>query len=156
MQQRNTHFGLSLFIAIILGTIIFIFYDFFTETDDQQTLKQNGIILAQRLAPIGKVYLEGDINIAKTAKTNNKPQPNPRSAQQIYKNSCAACHDTGIAAAPKLGNKPDWVDRKKRGIAELIKVAIVGKNAMPPKGTCSDCSDKELEEVVKYMINSLK
>jgi len=54
--------------------------------------------------------------------------------------------------APKFGNQADWAPRVKRGIADLVKVAIAGKGAMPPKGTCMDCSDDEIKAAIEHMI----
>jgi cytochrome c5 len=55
-------------------------------------------------------------------------------------------------SAPKTGNKADWAPRVKRGIVDLVKVAISGTGAMPPKGTCMDCSDDELKAAIEHMI----
>ena len=39
----------------------------------------------------------------------------------------------------------------KGGLDGLVKSAIAGLNAMPPKGTCSDCSDDELRAAIQEM-----
>jgi cytochrome c5 len=79
-----------------------------------------------------------------------------RTGQQVYESICKACHGTGISGAPKFGDKV-WVQlEKKEGIKELVKDAIKGERAMPPKGGCTDCSDDEVRAAVKYMIDSAK
>ncbi|MGD8631304.1 MAG: c-type cytochrome, partial [Gammaproteobacteria bacterium] len=35
--------------------------------------------------------------------------------QQIYQSSCQACHATGAAGAPKLGDKEAWAPRIAQG-----------------------------------------
>ena len=55
--------------------------------------------------------------------------------QKIYQTSCQACHATGAANAPKLGDKEAWAPRIATGIDALLASAIKGKNAMPPKGS---------------------
>ena len=75
-----------------------------------------------------------------------------RSGEELYKAACAACHDTGAADAPKLGDKAAWAPRIKLGLDGLVKSATAGKNAMPPKGG-SDASDKEMVRVVSFIAN---
>jgi cytochrome c5 len=79
-----------------------------------------------------------------------------RTGQQVYESTCKACHGTGISGAPKFGDKV-WAQlEKKEGIKELVKDAIKGERAMPPKGGCADCTDNEVRAAVKYMIDSAK
>jgi cytochrome c oxidase cbb3-type subunit 3 len=76
-----------------------------------------------------------------------------RSGKEIYA-KCQGCHNVGVAGAPKYGDKVAWAPRIKRGVDDLLKVAKAGKGAMPPKGTCFDCSDAELKAVIQYMMES--
>lgn len=72
-------------------------------------------------------------------------------AEGIYNTKCMACHATGAANAPKLGDKEAWAPRIATGKDALLASAINGKNAMPPKGACMDCSDEDLAAVIDYM-----
>ena len=76
----------------------------------------------------------------------------PRSGEQVYNDSCLACHATGAAGAPKLGDAAAWAPRIAAGMATLVGNAIKGLNAMPPKGLCMSCSDAELEAAVEYIV----
>ena len=79
-----------------------------------------------------------------------------RTGKQVYESVCIACHGTGAAGAPKFGDKV-WVElEKKEGLKELVKDAIKGERAMPPKGGCTDCSDGEIRSAVRYMIDAAK
>jgi cytochrome c5 len=71
----------------------------------------------------------------------------------IYNTKCMACHNTGVAGAPKLGDKDAWAPRIAAGKDAMLANAINGKNAMPPKGTCMDCSDDDIAAVVDYMVS---
>ena len=51
-----------------------------------------------------------------------------------------------------LGDAAAWEPRIAQGIDTVYDHAINGFNAMPPKGTCADCSDDEIKAVVDYMI----
>lgn len=75
-----------------------------------------------------------------------------RSGEDLYKAACSACHDSGAAGAPKLGDKVAWAPRIKRGLNGLVKSATNGKDAMPPKGG-SDANEKELTRAVIFMAN---
>jgi len=73
--------------------------------------------------------------------------------QQVYQNTCQACHATGAAGAPKVGDKAAWAPRIATGMDALVASAINGKNVMPPKGTCTSCSDEDLKAAVEYMVS---
>lgn len=96
-----------------------------------------------RIAPVARVEM---------AAASVGAAAGARSGEQIYKGACAACHDAGVANAPKLGDKGAWAPRLALGLDGLLKSAIVGKNAMPPKGG-SDASDTELARAIVYLAN---
>jgi cytochrome c5 len=73
--------------------------------------------------------------------------------QKIYQTSCQACHATGAAGAPKLGDKEAWAPRIATGMDAMLTSAINGKNAMPPKGACMSCSDADLKAAIEYMVS---
>lgn len=73
--------------------------------------------------------------------------------QKIYQSTCQACHTTGAAGAPKLGDKEAWAPRISQGMDVLVANAISGKNAMPPKGACGSCSDDDIKATVEYMVS---
>jgi len=77
----------------------------------------------------------------------------PKSGEEIYNGSCMACHATGAAGAPKLGDVALWAPRIATGIDAMLAVAIKGKGAMPPKGLCMACSDEELQSAIEYMVS---
>lgn len=75
--------------------------------------------------------------------------------KKVYAAACAACHDTGAAGAPKLGDKAAWAPRIKQGTDALYNSALKGKGAMPPKGG-SGASDAEVKAAVDYMASAAK
>jgi len=98
--------------------------------------------IKKRLAPIGAVYLEGE-KVAVAAPTG------PRSGEQVYQAACFACHGTGALGAPKSAD--DSAPRIAKGKDTLLDHAINGFNAMPPRGTCMDCSDDEISAAIDFM-----
>ncbi|WP_235075901.1 c-type cytochrome [Marinomonas profundimaris] len=77
-----------------------------------------------------------------------------RSGEQTFNTYCIACHMSGVAGAPRFGNHEDWQPRIDKGLDTLLKDAISGFRAMPPKGLCFDCSDDELKHAIEYMIDN--
>ncbi len=76
-----------------------------------------------------------------------------KSGENIVKVACAACHATGAAGAPKIGDNAAWAKRLGLGLNGLLQSAIKGKGAMPPKGGTADLSDYELARAIVYMAN---
>lgn len=77
-------------------------------------------------------------------------------AETLYGQACAACHDTGAANAPKLGDKAAWEPRLAKGNDVLLDHAINGFNAMPPKGGAMHLSDGDIGGIVEYIVQSSK
>ena len=75
--------------------------------------------------------------------------------EALYKQVCMTCHATGIANAPKFGDKAAWAPRVQQGIPTLVQNAIKGKNAMPPKGG-SSAPDADIRAAVEYLVNAAK
>jgi cytochrome c5 len=69
----------------------------------------------------------------------------------IYASTCAACHEAGVAGAPKKGDAAAWAPRKAGGLDALVASATAGKGAMPPKGGATQLSDDEFRAVVQYI-----
>ena len=77
-------------------------------------------------------------------------------AETVYMASCFACHSTGAAGAPKVGegNAEAWAPRLEKGMDAVVANAINGLNTMPPKGLCFTCTDDDLAALVEYMVDS--
>ncbi|WP_096668757.1 c-type cytochrome [Polaromonas sp. AET17H-212] len=75
--------------------------------------------------------------------------------EALYKQACIACHASGVAGAPKFGDKAAWAPRIQTGLDMLTASVIKGKNAMPPKGG-SSASDADIRAAVEYMVSAAK
>ena len=84
------------------------------------------------------------------------PVSDPAAGKALYDKSCAVCHATGVANAPKIGDKAAWAPRIAQGTATLYKHAIEGftgqHGVMPPKGGRTDLPDTLIEQGVDYMV----
>jgi cytochrome c5 len=98
--------------------------------------------VAKRIKPVAEVNMSGPAG--KVLKTG----------EEVYKSVCTACHATGIAKAPKFGDRRDWGPRLREGQKKLVQVALKGEGAMPPRGGAADLSDVEVERAVVYMTNA--
>ena len=76
----------------------------------------------------------------------------PRGADAILNQYCNVCHATGWNGAPLSGDPNDWQPRLTTGFDSLFKNAKQGINTMPPMGTCTDCTDEELEAAIRKML----
>ena len=76
--------------------------------------------------------------------------------EATYMMSCFACHSTGAAGAPKVGdgNSDAWGPRMEKGMDAVVANAINGLNSMPAKGLCFTCTDEDLAALVVYMVSS--
>ena len=75
--------------------------------------------------------------------------------EALYKQACIACHASGVAGAPKFGDKAAWAPRIQTGLDMLTASVVKGKNAMPPKGG-SSASDADIRAAVEYMVSAAK
>ncbi|MGH8161810.1 MAG: c-type cytochrome [Gammaproteobacteria bacterium] len=78
--------------------------------------------------------------------------------KSIWQAHCSVCHATGVAGAPKIGDKKAWAPiLAKTNMALLFEHAIKGfkgnRGFMPPKGGASNLSDDQVKAAVKYMVD---
>ena len=107
-----------------------------------------------QIAPVGTVKVAGKSASDGEAEAAAEAGAGAgRSGSDIYNNFCIACHGSGVAGAPKMGDKAAWAPRAGKGLDGLLETATNGLNAMPPKGTCADCSADELRGAIAYMLN---
>lgn len=80
-----------------------------------------------------------------------------RSGEAIYKKYCANCHQGGFVNSPVFGKKADWEDRLEKGKEALIESVRTGISpGMPKMGSCTNCTDEELENAVDHMLAALE
>ena len=125
-------FGIVLLVQLITGR----------PTADPAALTPDAV--AMRIQPVGRV----EFGAAAPAVV-----PGARSGEEIVKASCGACHVAGVANAPKIGDASTWANQLKMTLEALVKSAIQGKGAMPPRGGVADLTDLELARAIVFMAN---
>jgi cytochrome c5 len=76
--------------------------------------------------------------------------------KKVFEATCKACHETGVAGAPKFGDKAAWAPRIKLGSEALYTSALKGKNSMPAKGGNAALAFGDVKAAVDYMISKAK
>jgi len=118
--------------------------------------------VAERIQPLGQVYLSGDaINAEEPqvmAAEPAEPVATVLSGPQVYNEACNVCHGAGIGGAPKIDDPSLWTARIAQGNDTLYQHALEGYTGeygyMPPKGARMDLSDDEVRGAVDYMVET--
>jgi cytochrome c5 len=80
--------------------------------------------------------------------------------KSLFGTTCVACHGTGVAGAPKVGDKAAWSPRIAQGKDTLYKHALGGftgkSGMMPAKGGNAGASDDGVKAAVDYMVGLAK
>jgi cytochrome c5 len=116
--------------------------------------------VAERIRPVGDVYLPGEEHQADAPVVETAAEPEPvataMTGPQVYNSACIACHGVGVGGAPIVGDAAQWTDRLAQGMETLTRHAIEGYTGsagyMPPKGGRLDLSDDEVAGAVEYMV----
>ena len=98
----------------------------------------------KKSAPLLAIALCAGISTAASA------QP-LKTGEQVYQETCAACHATGLDKAPKFGDKRAWAPLIKEGQPVLTAHAWVGIRGMPPRGGRPDLGLEEFARAAAYM-----
>ncbi|KXS51938.1 MAG: cytochrome C5 [Marinobacter sp. T13-3] len=107
--------------------------------------------IRNRIEPVGDVCLQGE-DCGSAAPAPAAASSGPRSGQAVFDAACTACHSSGVAGAPVVGDAGAWGPRIDKGMDTLKNHALNGFNAMPARGACSDCSDEEIFNAIEYMV----
>ena len=83
-------------------------------------------------------------------------QADAKGGEEVYTTTCAACHATGVAGAPRYGNRADWTPRAKLGRDALAASVIKGKGAMPPKGGDPKLSESDVKNAVDHLLKAVR
>jgi cytochrome c5 len=168
-----------LVLGVLLGITIALFFiaNALAESELDINNRENPVAMTElekRLAPVGQVATDAP------AETSAAPAAAPAAVQvamapaaapapaapakvdgkAIYEQACAMCHGTGLAGAPKPGDKANWAPRIKQGTATLYDHAIKGftgaAGMMPAKGGRMDFSDDQVKAAVDHMVAASK
>lgn len=121
--------------------------------------------VSDRIAPVGDVRTTNDpapqpVQVAAAGADTQAKADGPVDGQAVYQQACFACHGTGAAGAPKMGDAAAWSQRIAKGMDTLFQHSIEGfqgeTGIMPPKGGRADLSDAQVKAAVEYMVSQSK
>jgi cytochrome c5 len=121
----------------------------------------------ERIKPFGQVAVAGEDNALLAIRPTAVPvagasAPAAASAEltdgkSVYESACVACHASGLAGAPRIGDAAAWAPRIAQGLATLENHAIAGfqgaAGVMPAKGGRTDLSDDAVRAAVEHMVS---
>ena len=125
----------------------------------RDSLLSNGLSVLDRIKPVGKIVMELPTEVAVT-NASISVGTFARDGAQVFNQSCAVCHASGIAGAPKLGDQVQWKSRLAKGTKLLYVSALEGMSSttgvMPAKGGNTSLSDTEVKAAVDYIVAKAK
>ncbi|MGD2074858.1 MAG: c-type cytochrome [Gammaproteobacteria bacterium] len=149
---------MSTFIGVLAGLVVIAVLFYVAAnlvTSEMVDEDHDGRIQArieENIRPVGKVNVGSAPAAAPAPAADSAAAAAQRSGEDVYTAACMACHASGVAGAPKVGDDAAWAARADKGMDALLNSAVNGLNAMPPKGTCGDCSDEELKAAIEYIL----
>ena len=148
-STRNiTVFGILLLIAVFVGEVLIG-----PPSDAPPVVEVVDTVedVAMRIEPVVSLEeMRANMKTSSAAGAGAAMSP-----AQAYQSACLACHNTGAAGAPKMGDAAAWSARLSKGVDALVTSAINGIGAMPPRGG-SQFSDDQIRAVVEYLLDQSK
>jgi cytochrome c5 len=156
--------GLAVLTVVLIFTALMIY-----EHEPQETNPNQQAQVAERIAPAGAVYagntgraaMQAAADAAAKAAASQVAYGGTTDGKAIYDHLCTSCHTSGVAGAPKLGDKSMWGPRIAEGIDTLVKHATEGYhgpdgNFMPPKGGNPALTDAQVKAAVTWIVGQAK
>jgi len=136
-----------LLLAIILGEVVFKPHGDEAMAQPVDTMED----IAVRLKPVVSLDdMRSSMKVASAAGDTASKSPD-----QLYQGACLACHSTGAAGAPKIGDAAIWQERSAKGLDAMVTAAVNGIGAMPPRGG-SQYDDDQIRAVIEYILAESK
>jgi cytochrome c5 len=149
------NFSLMIGALIALAVVIFIMAQIIGAKPTATASADQDKAVVARIEPVGQLVLAK----AMSAVANGiVPAAQAADGKSSYETYCAACHASGAAGAPKLGDKAAWAPRIAKGIDALHNSGLKGVpgTAMMAKGGRADASDDAVKAAVDYMVSQAK
>ena len=173
MSKQDTHFfnvfSLVIGILVTVAILIFVFARYVgAHTEGKEVLTETEYIkhLEHRVAPFGQVAIAGQNNAtltiapatgASAAAASGSAEGVPATGEELFQQTCSACHGPGVAGAPKAGDKAAWARHLAKGLPTLYDHALHGFHGstgiMPAKGGRPNLPDAVVERAVDYMVS---
>ncbi len=175
MSKQDTHF-FNVF-SMVIGLLVAVAIGLFalarivaSQTQDKEVLEDASYVrnVEQRVAPFAQEAVAGQDNTALAikpeagsgAQAGTAATEVPKTGDELFQQTCSACHGAGVAGAPKAGDKAAWAPRIAKGMNTLYDHAIHGfqgsAGVMPAKGGRTDAPDDLVKQAVDHMVQMAK
>ncbi|HMN92108.1 MAG TPA: c-type cytochrome [Hydrogenophaga sp.] len=130
------------FFAFVVPVFVIIGLVYFVTSGDKPAAGavNQELATAVRIQPVGRVEL----------RDANRPL---QAGDAVYKAQCAACHDAGLAGAPKIGDNAGWAARIATGYDALLTSVLKGKGAMGAQAGGA-FGEVELARAMVHLVNA--
>ena len=147
MAEKDTSSSSIMYVVIAIAVLLVVVFVPLSMLGKGSAPAGNTDDADQRIQPVAKVAFQ---------KAAPAAGGKARDGAAVYGSVCMACHASGVAGAPKAGDKAAWAPRIGKGSAALVKSVISGKGAMPPKGGGADLTDAEVKAAVEHLVGLSK
>ena len=164
-SQFITTFSVVIGILVVITILLFALARVVAGRTQVVDVYKDPIYLAslqRNTAPLTKEAVAGQDNSAMAIKAPAGAGPAvalavPKDGHDLYESLCKTCHGTGLAGAPKSGDKSVWGPRIAEGKPTLYQHALNGYSGktgiMPAKGGRTDLPDDLIKQGVDYMVS---
>jgi cytochrome c5 len=142
--------GVLVLVAVIISVVALNVVD--GDKSDSTAFQEKKTL--DRIKPLGEVATTAEeAKLASPQAVESAPAvaAGPMTAEQVYNNACMACHTTGAAGSPKIGDVAAWAPRIAQGSDVLFEHATKGFKGMPPRGG-SQLSDEDISAAIDYIV----
>jgi cytochrome c5 len=164
-SQFITTFSVVIGILVVITILLFALARSVAGRTQVVDVYKDPIYLAsmeRNTAPLTKEAVAGQDNSAMAIKAPAGAGPAvamavPKDGHDLFDSVCKTCHGTGLAGAPKAGDKSAWGPRIAEGKPTLYQHALNGYTGktgiMPAKGGRTDLPDDLIKQGVDYMVS---
>lgn len=164
LKRFSMLIGALALVAVLLAVLATYIYD---QNPPLPNVNKEALV-EHRIAPVGGVYagdtgraaMQAAQEAAAKAAASQVAYGGSTDGKTIFDNLCHSCHETGVAGAPKVGDKPEWAPRIAEGAATLLKHALDGfsgkTGVMPPKGGNPALTEEQVKAAVEWMVAQSK
>jgi len=164
-SQFITTFSVVIGILVVITILLFALARTVAGRTQVVDVYKDPIYLAsmqRNTAPLTKEAVAGQDNSAMAIKAPAGAGPAvamavPKDGHDLFDSVCKTCHGTGLAGAPKAGDKSAWGPRIAEGKPTLYQHALNGYTGktgiMPAKGGRTDLPDDLIKQGVDYMVS---
>ena len=174
MSKQDTHF-INIF-SLVIGILVAIAIAIFALARTVASRTQDIDVRAEaqylksvdgRIQPFAHEAVAGHDNSSLAIKADTTAAAPaggsaaiPKDGAEVFQQTCSVCHGTGIAGAPKAGDRAAWAPRIAKGKAVLYQHALQGfqgtSGVMPPKGGRVDLPDDLIKAAVDHMVGMVQ